>query len=451
MIVQQFRDEHLSQFSYAVLSESAREIVLIDPARDPRPYLRFAEHHRAKIIGVIETHPHADFVSSHLEFHRKSGAAIYGSRLQHAGYPLKPFDEGQVLEFGGVRLKALNTPGHSPDSISVVLEHEGRDRAVFTGDTLFIGDCGRPDLRESGDEQETLRTDLARRMYHSLRDKLAALPDDVVVYPGHGAGSLCGKSMSDAQTGTIGEEKKYNWSLQDMPESRFVEQLTSDLPFIPAYFPYNVELNKKGAPEFRASVEAVPVRKRPLTDEDARSLSADLWVVDTRDEREFKSGHLPRSVNIMDGDRFETWLGSVIRPGEDFYLAGSDHGSLERLIARVASIGYERQVREAFVPELTGQKDRLPDLADLRSDPGRYTILDVRNPAEIKDQKFFQHAMNIPLSELRDRVQEIPAGKPVAVHCAGGYRSAIASSLLSSELEGKTRVYDIGAAIREFG
>lgn len=450
MKVQQFEDKYLAQYSYAVLSECENQIVLIDPSRNPEPYYRFAEEHKAVIIGVIETHPHADFVSSHREIQNKTGVKIYGSKLMKASYPVTPFDEGDSIEFGKIKLKALNTPGHSPDSISIVLEHNGKDKAVFTGDTLFVGDCGRPDLREFGGEQEALREYLAKQMYSSLREKLAKLDDDVVLYPGHGAGTLCGKALSDASSSTIGEEKQHNWSLQDLPEEQFVKELTSDLPFIPVYFSYNVDLNKKGAPDFSTSVAGVQIGKKISSEEDAKDLDKQLWVVDVRNDKNFKKGHLAHSVNIMEGEKFETWLGSIIKPGENFYLAAKDEKQLQKMIKRTASIGYESQIKEAFVLDFAEQKEALLNLDDLKENPEEYTIIDVRNPSEIKQQKIFPNSLSIPLAELRERVKEIPTDKPVAVHCAGGYRSAAASSLLSSELKGKAEVFDISEAIKEF-
>ena len=450
MKVHQFEDKFLAQYSYAVLSEAKKQVILIDPARNPEPYYQFAKEHGADIIGVIETHPHADFVSSHVEIQRKTGVKIYGSKLIKAAYPITPFDGGNLIEFGKIRLKALNTPGHSPDSISVVLEHDGKDKAVFTGDTLFVGDCGRPDLRESGGEQEALREYLAKQMYASLRQKLAKLDDDVVVYPGHGAGTLCGKALGDASSTTIGEEKQHNWSLQEMTEEQFVKELTSDLPFIPVYFSYNVDLNKKGAPDFSASVAAVQNGKKISSEEDAKDLEERLWVVDVRNDKDFKKGHLAHSVNIMEGEKFETWLGSIIKPGESFYLAAKDEDQLKKMIERTASIGYESQIKEGLVLDFAEQEETLLDLDDLKENPEKYTIVDVRNPSEVKQQKIFANSLSIPLAELRNRVKEIPTNKPVAVHCAGGYRSAAASSLLSTELNGKAKVYDISDAIKEF-
>lgn len=450
MKIEQFEDKHLAHYSYAVLSECGKQIVLIDPARNPEPYYNFARSHEAEITGVIETHPHADFTSSHLEIHQQTGAKIYASKFMNASFPVTEFDEGSVLEFGKIRLKSLNTPGHSPDSISIVLEHEGKDKAVFTGDTLFIGDCGRPDLRETKGNMGTLREELAKKMYSSLRDKLIKLDNDVLVYPAHGAGTLCGKALSQANSSTIGAEKISNWSLQEMSREKFVKELTSDLPFIPAYFPFDVELNKKGAPGFAESVIKVPTGDPVKDGTSANRLQKALWVVDVRDEKTYKKGHLSHSVNIMEGDKFETWLGSIIQPEEPFYLAGSNEEQLKKLIERAAAIGYEAQIREAFVINYAEQQNKVLDIDQFKKHRQDYTIIDVRNPSEVKEQKIFSNSISIPLAELRNRISEVPVDKPIAVHCAGGYRSAAASSLIASELNGKTAVYDISEAVKDF-
>ena len=450
MKIKQFEDKHLAQYGYAILSECEKQIVLIDPARNPAEYYQYAEENDARIIGVILTHPHADFVSSHLEVHEHSGAKIYASKRIQATFPVTEFDEGQVLEFGKIKLKALNTPGHSPDSISIVLEHEGKDKAVFTGDTLFIGDCGRPDLRESGGGQEALREELAKNMYSSLREKLMKLADDVVLYPGHGAGTLCGKALSEANTSTIGAEKITNWSLQEMPREQFVKELIADQPFIPAYFPFNVDMNKKGAPGFTESVNKVAFGEPVKDKTGASQLESNRWIVDTRDEKKYKKGHLEHSVNIMDGNKFETWLGSIIKPGEPFYLAGENEAQLKRLVERAASIGYEPQILEAFVLDFAEETIGQLDLEKFKADPNSFTIVDVRNPSEVKQNKIFSGSLAIPLAEIRERMQEIPTNKPIAVHCAGGYRSAAASSLIASGIDGETQVFDIGEAIKNF-
>ncbi|TCJ12145.1 MBL fold metallo-hydrolase [Flaviaesturariibacter flavus] len=449
MQIKQWEDKSLAHFSYAVLSDCEKKIVLIDPARDASPYLEYAAAEGAQIVGVIETHPHADFVSSHLEVHEKAGATIYVSELAGAQYPHEPLKEGSELRIGKVLLRALHTPGHSPDSLSIVLEHDGKLKAAFTGDTLFIGDCGRPDLREGAGAMQATREDLARQMYHSLRDKLMALPDDVLLYPAHGAGTLCGKALSKASVSTIGAERQTNWSLQEMSEAEFVAELLSDQPFVPKYFPFDVELNRTGAPALKASLHDVVIGT-PVNEKTFGRLDPHTWIIDGRKEDVFKSGHLPHSVNLMEGNKFETWLGSIIAPGEPFYLAAEDEGQLWRLLSRAAAIGYEAQIREAFVLQGGSVREETFDVAAFREGPDRYTVVDVRNPSETSQGKPFGHSITIPLADLRERAHDIPTDKPIVVHCAGGYRSAAAASLLASLTDGNTKVYDMGENIRSF-
>jgi hydroxyacylglutathione hydrolase len=444
MKIRQFEDNHLSHYSYAILSECEQKMILIDPARNVEPYLVYAKEMEASIVGVIETHPHADFVSSHLEIFQTIGATIYTSKLVDAAYPHQSFDEGQYLQFGKIRLSAINTPGHSPDSISILLEHDGRSKAVFTGDTLFVGDCGRPDLREGSGKMQAKREDLARQMYHSLREKLAVLPDDVIVYPAHGAGTLCGKNLSKESSSTIGKEKQSNWSLQEATEEVFVKNLLADQPYVPAYFPFDVELNRQGAANMRQSIAAIPIS------EEKDNLDPLAWVVDVRQEDVFKAGHLPHAINLMEDGKFETWLGSIIKLGEKFYLAGENREQLARMIQRTASIGYESSIIEALVVRSGSVKETQIDLSTFEKDEKHYTIVDVRNTSEVKQEKIFPQSLSIPLAEIRERVHEIPTDKPIVVHCAGGYRSAAASSLIHSTLNGKATVMDLGKAVKSF-
>ena len=450
MQIKQWEDKNLAQFSYGILSEEAKKLILIDPSRNLQPYLEFAKEQGATIIGIIETHPHADFISSHLELHQLTGAPIYASPLVGAAYPHEAFDEGDSISFGGIKLSPLDTPGHSPDSITIVLEHEGVPKAVFSGDTLFIGDCGRPDLREGAGNLRSTREELARQMYHSLRNKLQPLPDDVLLYPAHGAGTLCGKHLSAALSSTMGQEKRTNWSLQPMSEEAFVEALLHDQPFVPAYFPFDVEINRKGAAPFRDSVAAVAIGAPIRTAQDAARLNKEFWVIDARPDNVYKKGHLPHSINLMEGEKFETWLGSIIQPREAFYLAGEDRAQLHRLIERAAAIGYEPQIREAFVLEQAPVQQAPLDLEAFRQHRSDYTIVDVRNPSEVKEGKPFQESLSLPLADLRTRMHDLPTNKPIVVHCAGGYRSAAASSLIQSSLNGEVQVFDMGAAIKEF-
>ena len=417
MQIKQWEDKNLSQFSYGILSDREKKMILIDPSRNPQPYLDYAKENNAQIIGVIETHPHADFVSSHCEIKQLTGAAIYTSSLVDAGYSHTAFDDGNTIEFGNIRLTALHSPGHSPDSISVLLEHEGKQKAIFSGDTLFVGDCGRPDLREGAGNIRGTRLELAKSMYRTLRDKFCPLGDDVILYPAHGAGTLCGKELGQEKSSTIGREKQSNWSLQPMSEDEFVENLLRDQPFVPAYFPYNVEVNRKGAKPFQASISSVVLGEPVKTETDLRRLTEDIIIVDARPEKEYKNGHLPRSVNLMEGEKFETWLGSLIKPEEPFYLAAKNMGQLRKLIERVAAIGYEGQIKEAFVLEYGNRSQQSLDDAQFKSHLNDYTIVDVRNQTEVNNHKPFAKSISIPLPELRNKLAEIPTSKPIVVHC----------------------------------
>ena len=441
MKIEQFEDKALSHYSYAILVGYANQIILVDPSRDIAPYIAFAKQHRAKIVGVIETHPHADFVSGHLELHELTGATIYCSVLVGANYPHQSFDEGDVINFGRIKLKNLNTPGHSPDSISIVLEHNGKNKAVFTGDTLFIGDCGRPDLRESAGNLTAKREELAGLMYHSLRDKLMVLDNDVLVYPAHGAGTLCGKALKEANSSTIGAVKLSNWSLMEMSESRFIAELLKDQPFIPKYFPYNVEVNKHGAGNLAGSIATVNRRKPGRLDKS-------IFIIDSRPEAIYKADHLAGSVNIQSCGKFETWLGSIMAPEEAFYLIAENEETLEELIDRTAKIGYEKFIEAAFVYERGKKTMSRLDLSEFTGNLAAYTIVDIRNAAEVKEHPVFEKAIHIPLPELRERLLEIPFNKPIVVHCAGGYRSAAGSSMLQNAFGGRTKVYDLGETIK---
>jgi len=367
-----------------------------------------------------------------------------------AAYPHQTFDEGDVINVGKIKLKAINTPGHSPDSISIILEHEGKDKAIFTGDTLFIGDCGRPDLREKAGNLTAKREELAGQMYHSLREKLMKLDNEVIVFPAHGAGTLCGKALSDASHSTIGAERMRNWSLQEMTEDKFIAELNADQPFVPAYFPFDVDVNKKGASSLETSLAKVAVGNPVINEETTDQLESNITIIDTRPSEQYKAHHLPNSVNLMNGGKFETWLGSIMAPEEPFYLLAKDDADLQILLNRAAKIGYEPFIKEALVMDYgTVSSDKF-DLDYFRKHFADFTIIDVRNKKEHKDYPIFKDSVNIPLPELMERVREIPSHKPVAVHCASGYRSAAGSSIVADHFGGKTEVYDISDAIKEF-
>jgi glyoxylase-like metal-dependent hydrolase (beta-lactamase superfamily II)/rhodanese-related sulfurtransferase len=440
MTIEQFEDKGLAHFSYAVMSEG--EIAVIDPGRDPRPYYEYAMLHDARIVAVVETHPHADFVSSHLEISQTKEAEIYASQLSRAAYPHTTFDDGDFFQIAELTLHALNTPGHSPDSICVLVKDADQQaRALFSGDTLFIGDVGRPDLRE---QAAPPREALARDLYRSIREKIMPLPDEVLLYPSHGAGSLCGKSLSNARSSTIGEEKRSNPALQPMTEAAFVDFLLADQPFVPLYFPYDVNLNKHGAPVLRDSLRMVPHLAPNFR------YSPAALLVDTRPAATFRQGHLPRALNIQDDLKFETWLGAIIGPTEMFYLVAGSEASLQKVIAKTAKIGYEPHIKGAVV-QPQGQTETSPhlNLEDFKNNPDRYTVVDVRNREERQEQPLLARSLNIPLPELRRRAPEIPTSKPIVVHCASGYRSAAGTSILAALIK-QQPVYDLGEKIKDF-
>jgi hydroxyacylglutathione hydrolase len=442
MKIHQFYDKGLAHGSYAVLRLG--KMIVIDPGRDPQPYYDFATLNEADIVGVIETHPHADFVSSHLEIHQTTGAVIYVSKLTGAEYPHETFDDGDTVQLNDVKLKAINTPGHSPDSICILVEDQyGNERALFTGDTLFVGDVGRPDLRENAGNITAKKEELARQMYHSTREKLMLLSPEIIVYPAHGPGSLCGKSMSPDLQSTIGRELRENYALQLMDELTFVKAITADQPFIPKYFGWDVEINKKGASPFIKSIESVKksVGKAPL--------EKNIPIIDTRKKDAFRTGFVKGAINLQDGEKFETWLGSIINPAEQFYLMAATDEELDVIIKKTAKIGYEQNIKAALlVPDNATEKLADMDLNDFKCHPENYTVVDARNWNETDDGLVFDHALTIPLPELRERLNEILADKPIIVHCAAGYRSAAASSIIRSKIT-SVPVYDLGEVIQE--
>ncbi len=443
MHIQQFYDEGLAHASYAILSEG--KVALVDPGRNPQQYSDFAQANNAKIVAVIETHPHADFVSSHLEFYKNDDATIYVSKLVGAEYPHVGFDEGDSFEMGKVTFHSLHTPGHSPDSISILLKDEnGKDHALFSGDTLFIGDVGRPDLREKAGNMTAQREELAKMMYHTVQDKLKPLADDVLVFPAHGAGSLCGKNLSDARQSTIGEQRATNWAFNDLDEKTFVDSLLQGQPYIPKYFGYDVDMNKKGAPSYQRSISQVSIWP------EGSALPADALIIDTRNNVDFAAGHIAGAINIMNGGKFETWLGSIIGPNEKFFLVADSAAELEILISKAAKIGYEQLIKGAVVnPAGMTEKGNSFDLEAFKANKEQFTIVDIRSRDEHATAPIFEEAINIPLQELRERAKEIPTSKPVVVHCAGGYRSAAGSSIVAGELK-LTEVLDFSEAIKEF-
>lgn len=442
MIIKQFEYKPLAHYSYAIVSNG--EMAIVDPERDPSEYYAFAKAHNATIKAVIETHPHADFVSSHLEIHNKTGATIYNSEKLGADYPHTAFDEGDSIQIGKATLKAINTPGHSPDSITIVARVDNKT-ALFTGDTLFIGDVGRPDLREKAGNMQAKREELAEMMYDTISNKFTDLPDDALVYPAHGAGSLCGKNMSDAASSTLGDERRDNWAFKKQSKEEFMDTILDGQPFIPSYFGYDVDINKSGAADLEPAIQKVSFEEK--------GTAGNGLIVDMRDEATFKKGHIKGSLNIQavsDNAKFETWLGSIVTPDDTFTLVIDSKDHKDRLLHRVAKIGYENLLEKVITISDHNLVDTPQlDIADFKSNPENYTIVDIRNTSEIDEGKFFESAIPHPLNELRNTASEIPTDKPIVVHCAGGYRSAAGSSIIENELKDVT-VYDLSDAINDF-
>ena len=444
MKIKQFKDEPLAHYSYALISNG--EMALVDPSRNPLQYYKFAEENDAKIVAVFETHPHADFVSGHLQIHEETGATIYVSEKVGVDYPHTSFDEGQSVKIGNSNITPLHTPGHSPDSLTFIAEEDGKT-AMFSGDTLFIGNVGRPDLRENAGNMKAKRVELAKQMYDTMQTKFNHLPDDTLVYPAHGAGSLCGKNMSDASSSTLGNERQGNWAFKDQTEEEFVKEILKDQPFIPSYFGFNVDVNRKGALNVQKAKYEVPIKLN------VDFVEKNLVVVDTRDGEAYKKAHLPNSINIMarsEADKYETWLGAIVEPKEEFYLVAESVAQIDELLERTAKIGYEKQLKGVVtLSDKISQTSDEFNLEEFRANKDKYTIVDIRNESEIAEGKIFKNAEAIPLNELRNRADELPDDKPFMVHCAGGYRSAAGSSILENKFK-NTKVYDLSEAIKEF-
>ncbi len=444
MKIKQFEYKPLSHYSYAVISNG--EMAVIDPERDPLQYYKLANEHKAVIKAVVQTHPHADFVSSHLQIHKETGATIYNSAKLGADYEHRAFDDGDTLKIGEVTLSAINTPGHSPDSISIIAKKD-KETAMFTGDTLFIGDVGRPDLRENVGNMKAKRKDLAEAMFNTIQTKFNDLPDDTIVYPAHGAGSLCGKNLSSDNSSTLGNERMGNWAFKKQTQEEFVNTLLDSQPFIPSYFGYDVDTNKRGAQNLRESIANIPLKLNTKL-----SNPEDL-IVDIREEADFKKDHFPGSINLMalsQDSKFETWLGAIVKPEEEFYLVLNSPEDAEYILNRVAKIGYEKQLQGLLtLPYNSKAQMDVLDIKDFKEHPENYTIVDIRNASEVAEGKIFESAISKPLNDLRETSDSVPKDKPIVVHCAGGYRSAAGSSILARKFQ-NVKVYDLSDHVKDF-
>jgi glyoxylase-like metal-dependent hydrolase (beta-lactamase superfamily II) len=437
MILQQFYLNCLAHASYVIGDESSKTAAVVDPQRDIEQYLAFAREKDLRITHVFLTHLHADFLAGHLELRDRTGATICLGAKAAAEYAFQGMKDGDTVELGRVRLQALETPGHTPESISLLVFDRDRSEthpyAVLTGDTLFVGDVGRPDLRAS---LGWSASSLGNMLYDSVQTKLLALPDDSLVYPAHGAGSLCGKALGKETFTTIGEQRRSNYALQPMSREAFVELVTADQPDAPAYFVYDAVLNAKEHPTLEKSLAE---GLKPLTLDQVLGHQRDgAQVLDTREPGEFAAAHLAGSQNIGLGGQYATWAGTVLNPERPVVIVagpGAERESATRLgrIGFDQVVGYLQHGLESLAahPELTRTTERLgPDVAAARLRDGA-VLIDVRAPGE-RAKSRIAGSLAIPLTQLEKRIGEVPRDRHLIVHCAGGYRSSVAASVLAA-------------------
>ncbi len=440
MIVKPYYLGCLAHASYLVGDEQTHVAAVIDPQRDIDQYVADADAMGLRIRYVFLTHFHADFLAGHLELRERTGAEIYLGAKARAEYAFFPVKDGDVLEFGQVRFRVLETPGHTPEAVSLLLFDLAKDDrkpyAVFTGDTLFIGDVGRPDLMAS---QGVSADELAGWLHDSLQMKLLALPDDTLVYPAHGAGSMCGRNLSDERVSTIGIQRQDNYALQPMSKAAFVALVTANQPEAPQYFSHAAQFNRLDRPTLE---QAMASALKPLSVEDvlqARQNGAQL--LDVRAAADFAGAHLRGSLNIGLGGKFATWAGTMLDESTPIVLI-ADPGREAEAAMRLGRIGYDH-----VAGYLAGGMSALANRPDLIARTKRMTagalaewlrrrepllVLDVRTETEFRPGQI-ETSVNIPLSQLRGRVSELSPDRPIVVSCQSGYRSSIAASLLAQE------------------
>lgn len=450
MILQQTYLACLSHASYLIGDERTHSAVIVDPQRDIDGYLAEAKQRGLTIDRVFLTHFHADFLAGHIDLAARTGAKIHLGAKARADFDFISMHDGETIEFGDVRLKILETPGHTPEGISILVFDLARNattpHAILTGDTLFIGDIGRPDLLTS---VGLSARDLALAMYDTLREKILPLPDSTIVYPAHGAGSACGKNISRETSSTLGVQKRVNWALQPMEREEFVRKLTSEQPDMPAYFAFDADLNRRNLVTLE---ENLSQHFRPLTlDQGLERVSAGALILDAREPGDWTGGHLAGSVNIGLSGSFASWVGALIPPERELVLV-APAGREREAAVRLGRIGFDRIA--GFIAtgaqawrnrsELVRKSERFSPsgLAGQLAIPGAPLVLDVRAQSEW-DVGHLAGATHIPLPQLEARAAELPRNRRIAVHCAGGYRSVIAVSLLErqgigplSDLEG---------------
>lgn len=457
MIIEQMYTGCLAQGAYYIESEG--EVAIIDPLREVDPYLEKAKENHARIKYIFETHFHADFVSGHVTLAKKTGAPIVYGPMANPKFDALIAEDGQVFKLGKIIIKVLHTPGHTMESTTYLLKDEaGKNHAIFSGDTLFLGDVGRPDLAQKA--AHMTQEELAGMLFDSLREKIMPLEDDVIVYPAHGAGSACGKNMMKETVDTLGNQKKVNYALRkDMTRDEFIEEVTEGLMPPPQYFPLNVMMNREGYEDIGDIIERGSTQLSPDAFETAANETGAV-VLDVRHQDEFVKGHVPRSVFIgLHGD-FAPWVGALIADVKQPILLVTPEGKEEEAITRLSRVGFDNTIgflKGGFDSWVQAGKDfdtidskSVPKLLDLlQSD--KTPVFDVRKPSEYEAEHLV-NARNTPLDFINKHLAEFPSEETFYLHCAGGYRSVIAASILKGR--GIHNLVDISGgfdAIKESG
>ena len=454
MTVEQIYTGCLAQGAYYIASNG--EAVVIDPLREVGPYIERAEKDGVKIKYILETHFHADFVSGHLDLAKKTGAEIVYGPLANPNFDCKVATDGEVLKVGDIEIHVLHTPGHTMESTTYLLKDEnGKDHAIFSGDTLFLGDVGRPDLAQKA--ADMTQEQLAATLYNSLRTKIMTLADGVIVYPGHGAGSSCGKNMSKETVGTIGEQKETNYALRaDMTEAEFIQEVTDGLTKPPAYFPENVRMNKMGYESLDVVMERGMQALSPEAFEAAAN-ETEALILDTRHQKDFVHGFIPQSIFIGIDGSFAMWVGAMIPDINQKLLLVTEPGREEEVLTRLSRVGYDHAIgfleggfdawKEAGKEVDSIEQITAAELAKMKEPQ----VVDVRKTGEYLSEHV-PSAINASLEYINDHMTELPTEGKYYMHCAGGYRSVIAASILKAR--GYHNMVDIAggfSAIKEAG
>jgi len=437
MRIEQIYTGCLAQGAYYIVSNG--EVAIVDPLREVNAYIQKANSDDAKIKYIFETHFHADFVSGHVTLSEKTGAEIIYGPTANPDFKATIAGDGQIFQLGNIQIKVLHTPGHTMESSTYLLiDENGKEHCIFSGDTLFLGDVGRPDLAQKA--AEITQEQLAEILFDSLRNKIMTLADDVIVYPGHGAGSACGKKMSKETVGTIGEQKQINYALRaDMTKAEFVKEVTDGLMAPPAYFPLNVMMNKNGYESIDEVIKRGTLALNPIEFEVAAN-ETDAMILDVRNEKDFVKGHIPNSIFIGIDGGFAPWVGALIKDVKQEILLVAPEGREEEVITRLARVGFDHTIgylkgsfdawkntgREIATIESISAEDFKSKL-----EIDHRLIFDVRKTSEF-EAEHLNDGKNTPLDFLNEHLAEFPKDETFYIHCAGGYRSVIAASVLKS-------------------